>query len=105
MIPRPTNVEGKKYDGGKSRVDLIPPEPLLDIGYVLGHGAEKYGENNWQLVAGGENRYYAALLRHLFAWRQGEMIDPESGLSHLSHVATNTLFLMYLSKNSGGVNV
>ena len=34
-----------------------------------------------------------ALLRHLSAWRNGEIVDPESGLNHLQHVVTNAVIL------------
>lgn len=78
---------------GKVRVDLIPTRPLEEIAGVLAHGAEKYGQNNWR---GGLrwSRYYAAILRHLFAWERGEDMDPDSELGHLAHAATCMLFLM-----------
>ena len=31
--------------------------------------------------------------------RKGNYLDEESGLSHLSHLATNVLFLMWFEKN------
>ena len=38
----------------------------------------------------------AALLRHLMAYQAGEVNDPESGMPHLWHVATNAAFLVVL---------
>jgi hypothetical protein len=90
-----TKETGMKADIGKTRFDLLLPEFEEAVAKVLTMGAEKYGPNNWQQVDDGENRYYAALRRHLSAWRQGDKIDTESGLSHLAHVASNTMFLMY----------
>ena len=90
--------EGKKYDADKPRLDLITPKFIIDVANVLGYGAKKYGEYNWQAVDNGDNRYYAAALRHLLAYRQGEIFDAESGLTHLSHAATNIMFLSYLLK-------
>jgi dATP/dGTP diphosphohydrolase len=87
--------EGMKWDKGKCRMDLIPISTLRGIGDVLGYGAEikGYGERNWE--RGLEwNRTYAAALRHLTSWWDGEDNDPESGLSHLSHAATNIAFLV-----------
>ncbi|MDR0620728.1 MAG: DUF5664 domain-containing protein [Deltaproteobacteria bacterium] len=84
---------GIKDDNGKSRLDLIAPGALLEMGQVLAHGAEKYSEDNWKKVENGQDRYYAAAMRHLLAWRQGEKLDPESGLTHLAHAMTNLMFL------------
>lgn len=97
-----SNSVGKKNDDGKLRFDLLPPEFEEAVTEVLTYGAKKYGENNWKQVENATERYYAALRRHLNAWRQGEISDPESGLDHLAHVATNVLFLMYFEGNNGG---
>jgi hypothetical protein len=84
--------EGKKFDGGKLRMDLIPVEAIEGIARVLTFGAEKYGDRNWeQGIKFG--RLYAALLRHLFAWFKGEDTDPESKLNHIDHVLACATFL------------
>lgn len=91
--------EGKKFDQGKCRMDLIPVSTLRGIGDVLGFGAETkgYGERNWEKGLAW-NRTYAAAMRHLTSWWDGEDLDPESGLSHLSHAATNIAFLIEFVK-------
>ena len=91
--------DGKKNDAGKNRLDLIEPEFIEAVGNVLTFGAEEYGPNNWQKVDGAEDRYYAAAMRHLMAYRKGEKIDPESKLPHLAHVATNMMFLLHFERN------
>lgn len=91
--------EFTKYDNGKLPLHLIEPIFLTKLAAVLGHGAEKYGENNWKKCT-ELNRVYAALLRHLLAWRCGEKIDKDSGIEHLAHVACNCMFLLYLSEAS-----
>lgn len=85
----------KKYDSAKTRYDLFPPECLEAISKILTFGAEKYGSNNWQNLEDFESRYYAALERHIQAWRMGENVDPESGHPHLAHVACNAVFLLW----------
>lgn len=91
----------KKYDQDKLRMDLIPVSAFTGLAEVLTMGAKKYGANSWQNLPDFNNRYYGALLRHLIAWRSGELIDQESGLSHLKHALANIAFLIDQSdKNS-----
>lgn len=85
---------GLKLDSGKAMLSLIPPSLIFEVGKVLTYGANKYAPNNWRYVENAEQRYKDALLRHLFSYLNGEENDEESGLSHLSHVATNVAFLI-----------
>lgn len=66
---------------GKARFDLIFPEgvPYQDqlltrFAELLMRGAEKYGENNWQLANSEEElrRFKASALRHMIQWHCGE---------------------------------
>lgn len=87
-------VKAKKLDAGKPRVELLPGRPLMDIARVIGWAAEhKYSVDDWR---GGLawRRLVAAAVRHLFAFLCGEDNDPESGLPHVAHAATNCLYLL-----------
>jgi hypothetical protein len=84
---------GRKDDQDKLMYDLLDPKFEDAIVEILTHGAKKYAKDNWKKVEPFEDRYYSALRRHLAAWRKGEMIDPDSGLHHLAHCATNIYFL------------
>ncbi len=86
---------GAKHDQLKPRFDLLPIEPIAWIVDVLTFGAKKYAPGNWMHVPDAENRYFAATLRHLFAWRGGERLDTETQLPHLAHAATCLLFLIW----------
>lgn len=96
--------EGVKFDGGKVRYDLLPPELLEGVADILAFGANKYGDRNWE--NGMEwMRVFAALQRHLWAWRRGENLDPETGKSHLWHAGCNIAFLIaYEARNAGTDN-
>lgn len=83
-----------KFDSGKLRYGLIPPVATKELAKALTYGAKKYKPNNWQ-EADGSDRYVDALYRHLEAWRAGERVDRESGLSHLSHAIANISFLLH----------
>lgn len=95
--------EGKKYDQDKLKVELLYKDlvnELEDIAKVLSFGAKKYGSRNWQNLDNAQERYTAALIRHTNAFMKGELLDPESGLSHLAHAGCCILFLMFLTKDS-----
>lgn len=85
---------GKKFDKGKPMVDLLVPEFIEDVAEIMTMGAEKYGLENWKKNL-AKRRILAALYRHVLAYHRGETIDPESGLSHLCHVACNAMFLYW----------
>jgi hypothetical protein len=78
--------EAVKFDTDKPRYDLIPSELLEQTALVLTYGAHKYSDRNWETGAKW-GRYFAALMRHLWAWWGGEARDSETGYSHLSHAA------------------
>jgi hypothetical protein len=90
---------GLKYDEAKLRWDLLDLDLVEEVVKILTFGANKYGPNNWQKVEDAEERYYAALMRHLTEYRKGNSIDEESGLSHLSHLLCNAIFLLWFEKN------
>jgi hypothetical protein len=85
--------EGKKFDTGKNRLDLLPLKAIQEIGKCVTYGQVKYGDNNWR-TGMAWSRLIGASMRHLFSWCTGETYDPESGINHLAHAATNILFLL-----------
>ena len=98
MHQEESNNIGLKFDSDKSRVDLIPPAILLDIGKVFTHGAKKYGEKNWHKGI-HYSRLYAAALRHIFKFALGKTIDEESGLPTLAHAIANLMMLMNMPED------
>lgn len=84
-----------KHDGGKDRWDLLPLTAAREVVRVLTYGANKYAPDAWKRVPEARERYYAATMRHLFAWRQGESRDAESGHLHLAHAACCLFFLLW----------
>jgi hypothetical protein len=69
----------------KLRLDLVPPEMEEALAKVLAMGAEKYSEHEWEEDRKYDLMHMASALRHIHAWRKGELTDPESGLCHLKH--------------------
>lgn len=97
----PGDDRGLRFNAGKLRYDLMPPEALEEIVRVLTYGAKKYGAGNWQKgMPWSECR--ASLLRHAEAWAKGQDTDPETGIHHMAHVATNAVFLLWYSMHGKG---
>src|SRR5699024_2750416 len=90
---------GIKFDTGKTRYDLIPPEALQAIAEILTIGANKYGDRNWENGLSFD-RVYSALERHLQEYRLGNIADEETGRNHLDHALTNAVFLCVLAKRN-----
>lgn len=91
-----------KFDGEKLKLSLVPPEIVPAIAEIRRYGTEKYGNpDNWKTIE--PQRYWEALLRHvLAAWEDYRAIDPESGMPHLWHIATNVSFLLSLDSGIVG---
>ena len=89
-----------KFDNEKIMFELIEPAFEEGIAKILTFGAKKYAVDNWKLGDTPEDRqrYIGALRRHINAYRKGEIIDPDSGESHLYHAACNLMFLDYFDK-------
>jgi Domain of unknown function (DUF5664) len=85
-----------KQDNNKPPMELLSPIAMEATARVLGFGARKYSANGWRKVDLHWTRILAAILRHTFAILRGEDLDPESGLPHIDHVATEAMFLQEL---------
>lgn len=90
---------GAKLDSGKMQADELLgmfANAIVEVLKVGQFGADKYSLGGWQLVSDGEKRYANAMLRHWLKRKQGEEIDPDSGLLHLAHEAWNALAILEL---------
>lgn len=83
-----------RYNEGKPRLGLIPPQIIEGIGHVLTFGAKKYDDNNWKKGLSDEN-CLSSCLRHIMKFQRGEVYDDESGIHHLAHAACNLAFILY----------
>ena len=87
-----------KADQGKPPPSWVPVTLIEGVMAVREHGNRKYGDpDNWKQVE--PERYHQAMLRHILAaWNDPYKIDPESGLPHIAHVATNIAFLLEMKE-------
>ena len=100
--PDTGGVKGSKPE----RMDLIPWDAVKVISRVYNYGASKYedpdiGPHNWRRGYRW-SLSYAALMRHITAWWEGEDNDPESGHSHLAHAAWHCLTLIWFTLHNKG---
>lgn len=93
--------EARKDDQLKPRYDLLPPEALSALAWVLTDGAARYGDRNWELGMKW-GRVFAAAMRHLWAWWGGQDKDPDSGRSHLHHALACVVFLVVYEARKKG---
>ena len=84
---------GRKFDGDKLEYGLLPPFALKEVVAVLTVGAQKYERNNWIHVPDSMRRYFDAAQRHIWAWKEGESDDSETGYNHLAHAICCLMFL------------
>jgi len=83
---------GVKYDKGKSRVDLIPSDVLMEVGKVFDYGAQKYAAHNW--CNGMDwSRLVRATLGHIYRWQAGIDIDDDLQTNHLDNALCSLLML------------
>ena len=76
----------------KLRMSLITPDYLEALSRVRDFGVRKHGLDSHSLYP--SELYIDAILRHLTAYRQGELNDPETNIHHLAHISINCMFLM-----------
>jgi hypothetical protein len=81
-----------RYNQGKAKMSFVPAALMRACARVLEYGVKKYARDNWR-KGGNWTEVMDSLLRHAFAFNEGEDVDPESGLSHLDHMAANIAFL------------
>lgn len=87
-----------RFNTDKPKWSLVDFKSLEDMVKVLEFGEEKYDSFNW--MKGLTTRSICeSMLRHIFAYLNGENEDLESGISHIGHIQCNAMFLSYMMKN------
>lgn len=91
-----------KVDHGKPEMSIIldAPRSMEAFAKIMKQGGEKDGRTltSWKDYDDARG-LESALMRHLYAWHQGDTIDDESGVSHLGHVVANAIMLCETEKS------
>jgi hypothetical protein len=102
---------GMRFNAGKNRIDLLPPEWIWALADVMTQGAKKYDERNWE-----KGMDWSAMIgciqRHLAKFQTGQRYDGKefnkelgtTGCHELAMVAWNALALMYYDIRNVGNN-
>ena len=77
----------------KAPLSVLPMQVVYEAALGMYEGALKYGAFNYRLAGVRASVYYDAAERHLNQWWEGEDIDPDSGLNHITKAIT-TLMVM-----------
>lgn len=80
---------------GSNKVALhyLPLQVLMEVSLGLTEGGMKYGAHNYRAVGVRSSVYFDATMRHLFAWFEGQDIDADSGLSHVTKAISSLMVL------------
>ena len=71
----------------------VPIVPVAEVGLAMLEGALKYGRHNYRVSGVRSSVYYDAALRHLARWWEGEDIDPDSNLPHITKAIASLIVL------------
>lgn len=89
---REMKMSAERKNEGKPKLSMIDLSCLSDCARVLEFGAKKYSKDGWR-KGFPQSEILDSLLRHIAEIQKGELIDPESGLSHIGHLQCNAMFL------------
>lgn len=68
----------------KAPLSVVPLTVVSELGLAMMEGALKYGRHNYRTAGVRASVYIDASYRHQAAFWEGEDIDPDSGLSHIT---------------------
>lgn len=88
----------------KSALSVVPLPGIMEGALAMMEGALKYGRHNYREAGIRYSVYFDAIIRHMFAWFEGEDRAPDSGVHHLGHVLAGCAILLddILSENPKG---
>jgi hypothetical protein len=62
----------------------VPMSVLCELGVAMLEGGRKYGRGNWRVAGVRASVYVDAAMGHIIQWWEGEDVDADSGLSHIT---------------------
>lgn len=92
---RAVTTENPKNAVGSAKAPLscVPTGVLMELGVAMMEGARKYGRHNYRAAGIRTSVYFDAVMRHMIAWWEGEDLDADSGLSHITKAIATLVVL------------
>lgn len=83
---------GLRFNAGKPRVDLLPPDAIMGLANLMTVNELKYPDRNWERGMPLSD-VLASLERHTLALKAGEDVDPTDGQLHALKIMWNGMAL------------
>lgn len=94
FIPTVKDTNPKDAIGSnKAPLSTVPMPVMFEVGTAMLEGACKYARHNYRVAGVRSSVYFDATQRHLAAWWEGEDIDPDSGMSHITKAIASLVVL------------
>ena len=77
----------------KPPLSAIPWPVIYELGAAMFEGASKYRRHNYRVARIRASVYFDATMRHLVQWWEGEDVDPDSGVSHITKAIASLVVL------------
>jgi hypothetical protein len=89
---KPTNPKAMAGMKKPPILSVVPQTVLMEVAIGLAEGAFKYERHNYR-VSGIRASTYIDTFRHMASWWEGEDLDPETGLSHITKMICSLIVL------------
>lgn len=77
----------------KVPLSTVPFAVMMEVGLALLEGMCKYGRHNFRAIGVRASVYYDAAMGHMGDWWEGDDIDQDSGLSHITKAIASLVVL------------
>lgn len=74
-------------------ISVVPQRVLAEVALGLMEGARKYARHNYRIAGVRASVYVDAAARHLAQFWEGQDVDPDSGLSHVTKAIASLVVL------------
>lgn len=86
--------KAQTFDAGKPPLAMLPIAGIRAVANVQAYGNAKYKSFDDYRKGMEARRITSCAIRHIFAYLDGETLDPESNQPHIAMAATRLLFLL-----------
>lgn len=71
----------------------VPFTVIAEVGVAMMEGAMKYSRHNYRVAGVRASVYVDAAIGHVVQWWEGEDLDPDTGLSHVTKAIASLVVL------------